>query len=608
MVATCGCQRIVPVIVFGLAAAAAAQAGSYRVYPLPVGSPDHGVRQLLINPHDPAASPFGWHDTDGVPGAEFTVLRGNNVWVYLDQDNDNLPDGPGPDGGAGLVFDYPAAPGVLAPLTYADALATNAFYLGNMVHDILWHHGFREADGNFQENNYGNGGLGGDAMRIEIFNGGGVNNANNTNTPDGTASRIQLYVWNMTDPHREPSFEASVLAWAYMQAVQRRLGGLTCFGNQENPAFGYADFLGILITNDFATTTPATPRGLATWLAGQPVNGPGVRAYPYSVDMSVNPLTYADSASFSTPAWIGTIFGSALWDLAWRLVEREGASGDMVTGDGGENRVLRLVIEALKRQTCNAGLVDARNALLAADQHLYGGAYQCDIWDVFARRGLGFSAQQGSPTSVLDNVAAFDVFGSCERLFADGFELPSSTLTWGQYCSTAGTIDLPAGQPATTSGPASPYPVPINVAGIPSPVAALRVQVFGLSHTFPDDLDVLLVGPGGQPLVIQSDVGGGTDVVNLSYVLDDLAPDLLPDHGPLTAGTFRPSNVITGDSFPAPAPLPPHNDPAPAGTATLNGTFGGSQPNGTWKLYLVDDVGGDVGTLAGLCLEIGWQP
>ncbi|MBX3725920.1 MAG: M36 family metallopeptidase [Xanthomonadales bacterium] len=253
---------------FALTVAAAAQAASYRVYPLPIASPDHGPRALVTDPHHIQASPFGWHDTNGVPGAEFTILRGNNVWVYLDQDNDNLPDGPGPDGGPALVFDYPAAPGVLPPLSYADALATNAFYLGNMIHDILWQHGFREADGNFQENNYGNGGLGGDAMRIEIFNGGGTNNANSTSTVDGVPPRIQLYVWTMTNPHREGSFDAGVLAWAYMQSVQRRLGGLACFGNSENPTFGYSDFVGTLITNDFSATNPATPRGVGTWLMG----------------------------------------------------------------------------------------------------------------------------------------------------------------------------------------------------------------------------------------------------------------------------------------------------------------------------------------------------
>ena len=105
-------------------AGAAAQAAGYRVHPLPVASPDHGPRALVVDPADGQASPFGWHDTNGIPGPEFTVLRGNNVWVYVDQNADGSPDGPGPDGGPGLVFDHPAAPGVVPPLSYAEAIRT----------------------------------------------------------------------------------------------------------------------------------------------------------------------------------------------------------------------------------------------------------------------------------------------------------------------------------------------------------------------------------------------------------------------------------------------------------------------------------------------------
>lgn len=579
---------------------ATAQAAGYRVFPLPVASPDHGPRELVFDPADAQASPFGWHDTNGIAGPEFTVLRGNNVWVYVDQNADGAPDGPGPDGGAGLVFDYPAAPGVVPPLTYAEALATNAFYWGNSIHDILWHHGFREADGNFQENNYGNGGLGGDAMRIEILYGGGTNNATNTYTADGVAPRMRTYIWNMTNPHREGSFQAEVMAWTYMQVVQRRLGGQACFGNAENPAIGVSDFFGTLITNDFAATTPATPRGTATWLMGQPLDGQGIRAYPYTTDMTVNPLTYADSAGAPTHR-IGTIYGSVLWDLAWGLVQREGASGNMVSGDGGENRMLRLLVQALKVQPCDAGLVDARDALLAADQSLYGGAYHCEIWGAFARRGLGFSADQGSAMSVNDNVPAFDMAPAC-FIFANGFEPLPVEPVWSQHCAAPGPIPIPG------SGPASVYPVQIPVAGIATPLLSARVQVFGLSHTWPSDIDMLLVGPDGRQLIVQSDAGSSMSVANLSYVIADEGETTLPNASSLVAGTFRPTNFGVDELFPAPAPAAPYNSPTPAGESTLAGVFAGGQANGTWNLYVMDDTASDSGSLAGVCLEIGRTP
>ena len=593
--------------VLGMLLAVPAGAASYRVYPLPVASPDHGPRVLLVDPADVDASPFGWHDTNGAAGAEYTVLRGNNVQVYADANNDNAPDGPGPDGGPGLVFDYAAAPGSVPPSAYAEALATNAFYLGNRFHDILWHHGFAEPDGNFQENNYGRGGLGGDAVVIEIRKGSGMNNAGWVNAVEGAPPKLRFHEWNMTTPNREVSFAADVAAFTYMQITQARLAETTCLANADRAEYGNSDFFGVLVTNDFATTTPATPRGLATWLMGQPIGGTGIRAFPYSSDLAVNPMTYADSATVMSPHGIGAIYASALWDLAWIMVERDGASGDLLNGDGGDNRVLRLVIEALKLQPCNAGLLDSRDALLAADQALYGGTYSCDIWSAFARRGMGASAEQGSITSLTDNIAAFDLLDACNGyIFVDGFEGPPPTIVWEQFCPTPGTIDLPAGQPATTLGPASVYPIQIPVSGMTTNVADIRVQVFGLTHTWPDDLDVLLVAPDGRTLVMQSDAGGGTNVSNATYTLEGAAAGPMPDELVLDAASYRPADYLGGvDTFPAPAPPGPYQLAPPAGAETFASAFGGASANGTWSVYIVDDTSADFGQLAGVCLGIG---
>jgi hypothetical protein len=80
------------------------------------------------------------------------------------------------------------------------------------------------------------------------------------------------------------------------------------------------------------------------------------------------------------------------------------------------------VIQAIKSQACLPGLVDARNALLLADTTQTGGEYQCEIWQSFARRGLGLSASQGSANTNSDNVAAFDTPVACDKLFMNGFE------------------------------------------------------------------------------------------------------------------------------------------------------------------------------------------
>src|SRR5690554_2440528 len=82
---------------------------------------------------------------------------------------------------------------------------------------------------------------------------------------------------------------------------------------------------------------------------------------------------------------------------------------DVYNGTGGNNIAMHLVIQGLKLQGCNPGFVDGRDAILQADQLLYNGENTCLIWEVFANRGLGFSADQGSRNSRTDQTEAFDL-------------------------------------------------------------------------------------------------------------------------------------------------------------------------------------------------------
>ncbi|MCA9874292.1 MAG: hypothetical protein KC441_11575, partial [Anaerolineales bacterium] len=147
------------------------------------------------------------------------------------------------------------------------------------------------------------------------------------------------------------------------------------------------------------------------------------------------------------------------------------------------------------------------------------------------------------------------------------------------------------------SGSGTPYPSTINVSGYSGEVLDVNVRLLSLSHTYPDDLDVLLVGPQGQNLLVMSDTGGGDDVSQLDLTLDDEAATALPDSTALSSGAFRPTNVGLGDNFPAPAPFP--------STATALSTFDSTDPNGEWSLYVMDDAGSDSGSVAGgWCLEM----
>src|SRR5206468_3603477 len=138
----------------------------------------------------------------------------------------------------------------------------------------------------------------------------------------------------------------------------------------------------------------------------------------------------------------------------------------------------------------------------------------------------------------------------------------------------------------------------INISGMSGNISNVTVTLRGLSHTFPDDLDILLVGPGGQTLMLMSDAGGGpTSLNNVTFTLSDLAATAVPDNGPLTAGTFKPVDYVSADgadTFSAPAPAGPYG--------TNFAVFKNLAANGAWSLYVMDDGPGDSGSFSG-----GWS-
>ena len=141
------------------------------------------------------------------------------------------------------------------------------------------------------------------------------------------------------------------------------------------------------------------------------------------------------------------------------------------------------------------------------------------------------------------------------------------------------------------------YPSQIQVSGLSGVVSHVSVTLSNLSHAYPDDLDILLVAPGGRSTLLMSDVGGSSaSVQHINLVLDDDAAVSLADSGPITSGTYKPTDANGGDGdiFPAPAPSGPFGKTLSA----LNGI----DPNGAWSLFVRDDAFGDLGSLAG-----GWS-
>jgi slime mold repeat-containing protein len=219
------------------------------------------------------------------------------------------------------------------------------------------------------------------------------------------------------------------------------------------------------------------------------------------------------------------------------------------------------------------------------------------------------NCQPGTPVSCVDGlVCTLDVCnpatGTCSHPpnpCSDGDSCTLDTCTEAQGCShtnativhlcNAGPIAIPTG------GTATPYPSSIVVSGLPTTTSVCSVELSGLSHTFPDDVDVMVAGPlgGASNAVIMSDVGGDTPVTNVSLILLDAAPAPLPDSFELVSGAFKPTNIGGGDVFPAPAPL--------QGGSALS-VFDATNPNGTWNLFVVDQFTPDGGSFsAGWCIN-----
>src|SRR5688572_20537696 len=327
---------------------------SYNVIPAPVAHPHDPDattapnRQIVTDPHFPSASPFGWHDTNGVAGPEFTTTQGNNVHAYIDRDaSANVPDpGSSPDGGAGLVFDHPLDL-TLAPTSYQPAAVTNLFYWNNLVHDVTYKFGFTEAARNFQTNNYGNGGAGNDSVQAEAQDGSGTNNANFATPADGQRPRMQMYLWNATTPNRDGDLDNRIIVHEYTHGISNRLtgtgSGITAT-QSRGMGEGWSDYLSLLMTQD-PTDTQNGGIGVGTYSKGQPNDGQGVRRFPYSYDTSVQPIswnaygsgtaTLLNGASIAKSTAVhatGEIWCATLWDMTWNLINEHGYAADLSTG------------------------------------------------------------------------------------------------------------------------------------------------------------------------------------------------------------------------------------------------------------------------------------
>lgn len=333
----------------------------------------------------------------GIDGSWVTdrTTSGNNVNAYLDRTspfNDNgeyQPQTPANGDPAYQHFNYAwtdtwrttaNVDSVAALDADRDAIITQLFYYTNVLHDWLYGYGFDEASGNFQVNNFGRGGAGGDPVLAEAQDGWDLgctddqgtpnpgddvairclNNANFGTPGDGGSPRMQMYMWAPGRPFRDGSMDGDVIAHEYGHGVSSRLvgGGNLGYANDHRGALGegWSDVVSYLKWGDAVVGEYVT--GNATT---------GIR----SVSYDNSNLTFQNyNPSSGSPHPNGEIWASVIYDIRAVL---------------GLNTTAQLVLDGMKATPANPNFINARDALLTAD----GGTNRCLIWSAFAGRGLG---------------------------------------------------------------------------------------------------------------------------------------------------------------------------------------------------------------------------
>ncbi len=408
---------------------------SYRVIPFPAESPLISAPALVTDPWTAApgnATTLKWHT--GLGGVEYTYTRGNNTWAYEDRtapnggDVSNSVQSTTPSSPLSFDFvpNFSVDPTQTTPVQNQQFNITNLFYWNNVIHDVMYQYGFTEAAANFQDDNMGRGGLGNDHVNGEAQDGSGTNNANFSTPADGSPARQQMYLWNINGsvPNKDGDVDNGIVIHEYGHGISNRLTGggtASCLGNSEQMGEGWSDYYALMFTQNWAASNVntgfTTQRGIGLYALNNgnlfPASpaGTGIRHYPYSTNMAINPLTYANLPVAVVPHGVGEIWCATLWDMTWNIIQQENsinANIYNVAGGGGNVIAMKLVTEGLKLQPCNPGFIDGRNAILQADINLYGGAHVCTIKEAFRRRGMGEGASQGASTSITDQTTSFE--------------------------------------------------------------------------------------------------------------------------------------------------------------------------------------------------------
>ncbi|HEU4387986.1 MAG TPA: M36 family metallopeptidase, partial [Blastocatellia bacterium] len=356
-----------------------------------VENPQLADREVIQLAGDSAASPQGW-----IAGR---ATEGNNARVLF---NPDLKGGAPVSANGSGEFDFPLDLAGGPPLNFANASATNLFYWVNFAHDRFYELGFDERARNFQSDNLGRGGIGGDPIRAETLRGAELdpsaaggnpvrNNAFFVPTLDGGEPLLAMLMWstavNGTTTNLDGSYDASVIVHEFTHGVSTRISGTdNSLGLQslqgDGMGEGWSDFFAMSFL-DRGEEPIDSARPIGTYVTANTMRG--ARSYPYSTDFALNPLTFGDIAFNIEMHAVGTVWCEILWEVRQSLIARYGF-------EAGRDLAERLVLGGLKLTPLVPLMTDARDAILLADRTMNAGVNQALLWQAFARRGLGASA------------------------------------------------------------------------------------------------------------------------------------------------------------------------------------------------------------------------
>ncbi|HEY2579059.1 MAG TPA: M36 family metallopeptidase [Streptosporangiaceae bacterium] len=389
----------------GTATATATAAASTRpaglAFPYYPGAPTAPAQVLEPFKGNAVASPAGWLNPP--VGGEFTT-QGNNVDDHENWQSTRPEPNPfrpvSPDGRFLTQFQNNWGRTSCGGTSYEQDVsqaAVNLFYQHNRIHDEYYSYGFTESAGNFQNDDFGRGGIGGDAVQGDVQAGiqespPQLDNANFSTPPDGLPGITNMFLWetipgSIIVPCVDGDNDLSVIQHEYTHGMTNRMvgGGEVLSGEQAGAmGEGWSDWYALNHLFDAGLETQPVE---GIYVTGNSVRG--IRNYSYGD----SPLNYGDLGYDIVGNEVhsdGEIWAATLWQLRQALIGKYGKAA-------GEKHAALLVTAALPDTPPSPSMLDACDGILTADQDLYHGRDIGLIWSVFASRGMGSQASsQGS--------------------------------------------------------------------------------------------------------------------------------------------------------------------------------------------------------------------